>query len=144
MQLLIQAWDNCFWYQTLYTCTSLYSQPPDFTSTGHVVYLTFTSDWLITGAGFYIKTDVADTPGRSWSWDAEQPMSPWWSLMTWRQIATHQQPPLTVIVMYRQSSIIRRSLVGNNIVDHSDVVGAAPVSTAPTTSAFSTEHMASI
>ena len=35
-------------------------------------------------------------------------------------------------------SLIRRTLVGNKIVDHSDVVGASPVGTAPTTSSFST------
>ena len=39
---------------------------------------------------------------------------------------------------------IRRTLVGSNIVDHSDVVGALPVGTAPTTSSFSTEHLASM
>ena len=39
---------------------------------------------------------------------------------------------------YRQTSNIRHTLVGNNIVDHSDVVGALPVGTAPTTSSFST------
>ena len=39
---------------------------------------------------------------------------------------------------YRQVSNIRRTLVGNNIVDHSDVVGASPVGAAPTTSSFST------
>ena len=39
---------------------------------------------------------------------------------------------------------MRRTWVGNEIVDHSDVVGAAPVSAAPTTSSFSTEHLASI
>ena len=39
---------------------------------------------------------------------------------------------------YRQVSNIRRTLVGNKIVDHSDVVGAAPVGAAPTTSSFST------
>ena len=39
---------------------------------------------------------------------------------------------------YRQVSNIRRTLVGNKIVDHSDVVGASPVGTAPTTSSFST------
>ena len=32
----------------------------------------------------------------------------------------------------------RRSLLGNEIVDHSDVVGASPVGAAPTTSSFST------
>ena len=39
---------------------------------------------------------------------------------------------------YRQVSNIRRILVGNQIVDHSDVVGASPVGAAPTTSSFST------
>ena len=35
-------------------------------------------------------------------------------------------------------SNIRRTLVGNKSVDHSDVVGASPVGAAPTTSSFST------
>ena len=39
--------------------------------------------------------------------------------------------------IYRQISNIRRTLVGNDIIDHSDVVGASPVGAAPTTS-FST------
>ena len=39
---------------------------------------------------------------------------------------------------YRQVSKIRRTLIGNKIVDHSDVVGASPVGAAPTTSSFST------
>ena len=39
---------------------------------------------------------------------------------------------------YRKVSNIRRTLVGNEIVDHSDVVGASPVGAAPTTSSFST------
>ena len=38
---------------------------------------------------------------------------------------------------YRQISNIRRTL-GNEIGDHSDVVGAPPVGAAPTTSSFST------
>ena len=37
---------------------------------------------------------------------------------------------------YRQVSNISRTLDGNQIVDHSDVVGASPVGTAPTTSSF--------
>ena len=45
---------------------------------------------------------------------------------------------------YRQTSNIRGTLVGNNIGDDSDVVGASPVGTAPTTSTFSTEHLASM
>ena len=40
--------------------------------------------------------------------------------------------------VYRKVSNIRRTLVGNKIVDHSDVVGASPVGAAPTTSSFST------
>ena len=41
-------------------------------------------------------------------------------------------------VSYRKTSNIARTLVGNKIVDHSDVVGASPVGAAPTTSSFST------
>ena len=40
--------------------------------------------------------------------------------------------------IYRQISNIRRTLVGNKIIDHSDVVGASPVGAAATTSSFST------
>ena len=43
---------------------------------------------------------------------------------------------------YRKISNIRRTL-GYKIVDHSDVVGASPVGAAPTTSSFSTWHVAS-
>ena len=39
---------------------------------------------------------------------------------------------------YRKTSNMSRTLVGNKIVDHSDVVGASPVAAAPTTSSFST------
>ena len=41
-------------------------------------------------------------------------------------------------VKYHQVSNIRRTSVGNWIVDHSDVVGASTVGAAPTTSSFST------
>ena len=44
----------------------------------------------------------------------------------------------------RTVSNIRRTLVGNNNVDHSDVVGASPVGAAPTTSSLSTCNLASI
>ena len=43
-----------------------------------------------------------------------------------------------------QTSNIIRTLEGNQIVDHSDVVGASPVGAAPTTSSFSTWHLASV
>ena len=42
------------------------------------------------------------------------------------------------VLIYRQISHIRRTLVGNKIVDHSDVAGTAPVGAAPTTYSFST------
>ena len=42
------------------------------------------------------------------------------------------------IQKYHKTSNIRRTLVENKIVDHSDVVGASPVGAAPTTSSFST------
>ena len=50
----------------------------------------------------------------------------------------------TKLNKYRKVSNIRRTMVGNNIVDHWDVVGASPVGTAPTTSSFSTWHLASM
>ena len=40
--------------------------------------------------------------------------------------------------IYRKTSNISRTLVGNKIVDHSDIVGASPDGAAPTTSSFST------
>ena len=45
---------------------------------------------------------------------------------------------LEKLCIYRKTSNISRTLVGNKIVDNSDVVGASPVGTAPTTSSFST------
>ena len=39
---------------------------------------------------------------------------------------------------YCKTSTISRTLVGNKIVDNSDVVGTSPVSAAPTTFSFST------
>ena len=45
---------------------------------------------------------------------------------------------------HHKISNISHTLVGNKIVDHSDVVGASPVGAAPTTSSFSIEHLASM
>ena len=42
------------------------------------------------------------------------------------------------ISIYRKTSSTSRSLVGNKIIDNSDVVGASPVGAAPTTYSFST------
>ena len=44
---------------------------------------------------------------------------------------------------YRKASNMRGTLVGNIIIDHSDVVGTSPVGAAPTTSSFLTWHLAS-
>ena len=41
-------------------------------------------------------------------------------------------------INYRKTSNISRTLVGNKIVDNSDVVGVSPVGAAPNTSSFST------
>ena len=51
----------------------------------------------------------------------------------------HHQATSNNGIDYHQTSNISFSLVGKNkIFDHSDVVGASPVGTAPTTSSFST------
>ena len=42
------------------------------------------------------------------------------------------------VLPYRKTSNISRTLVGNKVVDNSDVIGASPVGAAPTTSSFST------
>ena len=47
-------------------------------------------------------------------------------------------PSANLIGDYRQTSNISHTLVGNKIVDHSDVVGTPPASAAPTTASFST------
>ena len=52
--------------------------------------------------------------------------------------STKNQNKMVYIQWYRQVSNIRRTLVGNKIVDNSDVVGASPVGAAPTTSSLST------
>ena len=45
---------------------------------------------------------------------------------------------------FRRTLKLRIEVAHNKIVDHSDVVGASPVSAAPTTSSFSTWHLASM
>ena len=45
---------------------------------------------------------------------------------------------------YRQTSNISGTLVGNEIVDHSDLIGKSPVATTPTTSSFPLKHLASM
>ena len=45
---------------------------------------------------------------------------------------------LCLVVLYHQTPNKRRNLVGNEAVDHWDVVAAPPVGAAPTTSSFPT------
>ena len=45
-------------------------------------------------------------------------------------------PPALINHQNRKTSNISHTLVGNKIVDNSDVVGASPVGAAPTTSSF--------
>ena len=59
-------------------------------------------------------------------------------LLAWIKIYKYMYGIVVWYVIYRQVSNISRTLVGNKIVDHSDVVGASPVGAAPTTSSFST------
>ena len=46
--------------------------------------------------------------------------------------------PWAGTITYRKTSDIRHTVVGDKIVDNSDVVGTPPVGAAPTTSSFST------
>ena len=59
------------------------------------------------------------------------------------QLGSIHEPPASPIAAscyqsYRQTPNISCTLVANKIVDHSDVVGASPLVTAPTTCSFST------
>ena len=55
----------------------------------------------------------------------------------WDFVRLKQEVLLHHILPSRKISNISRTLVGNKIVDNSDVVGASPVGAAPTTSSFS-------
>ena len=58
-----------------------------------------------------------------------------WNVLYQRELSDElEQQNIT----YRKTFDIRRTLVGNKLVDHSDVVGASPVGAAQTTSSFST------
>ena len=56
----------------------------------------------------------------------------------------HTQLCSQLFTTYRKTFNISLTLVGHKIVDYSDVVGTSPVGAAPTTSSFSTSHMASM
>ena len=59
-------------------------------------------------------------------------------VMTLENMAKIDLKQTTKITNYHQVSNKTPTLLGNEIVDHSDVVGASPVGAAPTTSSFST------
>ena len=64
-------------------------------------------------------------------------------LLAWGQTKPHIDGLVVANIIpfyqsYRHVSNIRRTLVGNWIVDHSDVVGPSPIGAAPTTSSLST------
>ena len=69
-------------------------------------------------------------------------MKPMMLLYLWSHSVLSHQTKMEY--RYCQTSNMRRTLVGKNIVDHPDVVGASPVADAPTTSSFSTEYLASM
>ena len=66
------------------------------------------------------------------------PDTVWLTVLMQTIFAVNENIPVPHVGNYRQSSNIRRTLTGNRIVDHSDVVGASPDGAAPTTSSFST------
>ena len=70
-------------------------------------------------------------------------VSPTWDPYIKKDISALRRVALYVTGdYYRKTSNISRTLLGNKIVDNSDVVGASPVGAAPTTSSFSTKHLA--
>ena len=75
-----------------------------------------------------------------WSQSPVDDMPPLVQMMAWWQSGRnhYMNQRWYSLLNYRKVSNIRRTLVGNKIVDHSDVVGASPVGAAPTTSSFST------
>ena len=57
--------------------------------------------------------------------------------MSWLKACYVMSSAARVMITYKTCNI-SHTLVGNKIVDHSDVVGVPPVGAAPTTSSFST------
>ena len=57
--------------------------------------------------------------------------------LAYSALELHRKHCRWLIASHRQISNISRTLVGNNIVDHSDVVGASPAGAAPTIASFS-------
>ena len=68
----------------------------------------------------------------------------WFSVEITKYLNVANAAWISLFYWYRQTSNIKRTWVGNELVDHSYLVGASPISTAPTTSSFSTLQLASI
>ena len=118
------------------------SPKPTIRFTSHKVY------WYCLGLHMFKIMVLVTNRGCPWAqiwgrapWDTNKPQC---LIRSW-----HDSPPMAscsaavpsysqplIKQMYRKTSNIRRTLVGNKIVDHSDVVGASPVGAAPTTSLF--------
>ena len=130
-------------------------------------FQTFLSNWYNQLNLLFNDMDFnrlgADYPGKT--------RSNTWLLMSWRLASPGNQQPCCwlcringppqqcgrisnasiillsrnyTICKYRQTSNIRRILVGNKIVDHSDVFRASPVGATPTRSSFWTKPMVSM
>ena len=70
-----------------------------------------------------------------WHMKTCQHMSAWYTWYTMHSSGTSCKHGMLI---YHETSNITHTLVGNIIIDNSDVVGASPVGAAPTTSSFST------
>ena len=73
------------------------------------------------------------------------PLLLWRSDDKWRRTSwSTLVQAITSVLTYRQISNIRSTSIENNVIDHSDVVGASPVGAAPTTSSLWTQHLAAM
>ena len=99
-----------------------------------VVHVIWLDRWQITTFALCLNTSELYSCG---SWCLLIAMLCIWKWEYKRKTLSGATSPY-IYHYYREVSNIRRTLVGNWIVDHSDVVGASPVGAAPTTSSFST------
>ena len=91
---------------------------------------------------------LVSRPGKQRGYDSQWPIVPWKLTFCLAHQTLNFRGGLAnshdiISNRYRKTSNISRTLVGNKIVDHSDVVGTSPVGAAPTTSSFSTWHLVS-
>ena len=94
-----------------------------------------------SASGLNYEFDLTDAPWKRLIIS----FSCWWLCTKYWCIVTELISPFMCLISleatYAQISNISQTLVGNKIVDHSDVVGALPVGTNPTTHWFSTSHL---